>query len=58
MAKEYSREIEWPTVALIAADYIVLALLVWFHASLPWWVILPVGAAFWTELAEHYLRAA
>ena len=24
----------------------MLALVVWFHASLPWWVILPVGAYF------------
>lgn len=44
MAKEYSREVEWPTAVLIAAAYAVLALLVWFHASLPWWVILPIGA--------------
>jgi fatty acid desaturase len=44
MVKEYAREIEWPTVALIAAVYLVLGLAVWFHASLPWWVILPIGA--------------
>ena len=44
MPKEHSREIEWPTVALIGAVYLVLGLLVWFHASLPWWVIMPVGA--------------
>ena len=44
MPKELSREVEWPTVALIAAVYVVLGLLVWFHASLPWWVILFVGA--------------
>ena len=44
MVKEHSREIEWPTVALIAAVYAVLGHLVCFHASLPWWVILPVGA--------------
>lgn len=42
--KEHSRPVEWPTVALIAAVYLVLGLIVWFHASLPWWVILPVGA--------------
>jgi fatty acid desaturase len=36
--------IEWPTVGLIAVVYAVLAALVWFHAVLPWWVILPVGA--------------
>lgn len=44
MAKEYSREVEWPTVGLIAAVYGVLALVVWNHAVLPWWVILPIGA--------------
>ncbi len=46
MSKEYSREIEWPTMGLIAAVYLVLIGLVWLHASLPWWVILPVGAYF------------
>jgi fatty acid desaturase len=44
MAKEYSREIEWPTVGLIAAVYAILFVLVWFHASVPWWVIMPIGA--------------
>ena len=44
MARDRTREIEWPTVALIAAVYLVLGLLVSFHASLPWWLILPVGA--------------
>jgi fatty acid desaturase len=38
------REFEWPTFTLIAVDYVVLGLLVWFHASLPWWVILAVGS--------------
>jgi fatty acid desaturase len=36
--------IEWPTVALIVTVYAVLASLVWFHAVLPWWAILPIGA--------------
>jgi fatty acid desaturase len=44
MAKELSREVEWPTVVLIGAVYLVLGLLVWFHASLPWWIIMAVGA--------------
>jgi fatty acid desaturase len=45
MATTFSkRPIEWPTMALIAITYGVLALLVWFHASLPWWLILAVGA--------------
>jgi fatty acid desaturase len=37
-------DVEWPTVALIAGNYLVLCLLVWFHASLPWWIIAPIGA--------------
>jgi fatty acid desaturase len=36
--------IEWPTIALIVAVYGVLIFLVWFHATLSWWIILPVGA--------------
>ena len=35
---------EWPTLGLIALVYVVLIGLVVFNASLPWWVILPVGA--------------
>jgi fatty acid desaturase len=38
------RPVEWPTIGLIATVYLVLAALVWFHASLPWWIILPAGA--------------
>lgn len=37
-------KIEWPTIALIVAVYLVLGSLVWFHASLPWWLIFVVGA--------------
>jgi fatty acid desaturase len=40
------RSIEWPTIGVIALVYLVLGLLTWNHASLPWWVILPVGAYF------------
>jgi fatty acid desaturase len=35
---------EWPTLLLIAAVYATLIALVWFHASLPWWAIMAVGA--------------
>jgi fatty acid desaturase len=35
---------EWPTLLLIGIVYTVIALLVWFHAALPWWIILPIGA--------------
>jgi fatty acid desaturase len=38
--------VEWPTVAVIAIVYLVLGLLTWYHASLPWWLILPIGAYF------------
>jgi fatty acid desaturase len=37
---------EWPTLALLALDYAVLAALVWFHSALAWWIILPIGAYF------------
>jgi fatty acid desaturase len=39
-----ARRIEWPTILLIVAVYAVIGLLVWFHASLPWWLILILGA--------------
>lgn len=38
------RPVEWPTIGLTALVYLVLGLLTWHHASLPWWLILPVGA--------------
>jgi fatty acid desaturase len=41
-----SAPIEWPTIAVMALVYLVLGSIVWFHASLPWWVILPIGAYF------------
>ncbi len=37
-------KIEWPTLGLIIGVYGVLGALVWFHAGLPWFVILPIGA--------------
>jgi fatty acid desaturase len=44
MNSQRNARIEWLTIALIAAVYSILICLVWFHAALPWWVILPVGA--------------
>jgi fatty acid desaturase len=52
-------KLEWPTLALIAIVYAVLASLVWFHAILPWWLILPVGAyaaALHTSLQHEVLH--
>ncbi len=42
--KLFFSKIEWPTVALIILVNGILATLVWFHASLPWWFILAVGS--------------
>jgi fatty acid desaturase len=43
-----TRPIEWPTLAVTALVYAVLGSVIWFHASLPWWVIPTVGAYFAT----------
>jgi fatty acid desaturase len=59
MAKEHSREVEWPTVGLIVAVYAILIAIVWFHASLPWWIILPIGAygaALYSSLQHEILH--
>jgi fatty acid desaturase len=40
------RPLEWPTLLVVALVYAVLGSLVWFHAALPWWIILCVGAYF------------
>jgi fatty acid desaturase len=44
MVQARAPKIEWLTISIIAVVYLVLGSLVWFHSSLPWWVILPVGA--------------
>jgi fatty acid desaturase len=44
MTRSFFSRIEFPTLALIFSVYAVLAALVWFHASLPWWFILFVGS--------------
>lgn len=36
-------KIEWPTLALAAVVYLLFGLLTWWHAALPWWLILPLG---------------
>jgi fatty acid desaturase len=43
---ERNASIEWPTIGLTLLVYAVLGSLVWLHATLPWWLILPVGAYF------------
>jgi fatty acid desaturase len=41
---KFLQALEWPTVLLIVLVYVVLGALIWFHAVLPWWLILAVGA--------------
>jgi fatty acid desaturase len=45
------RQFDGPTWLVAAAIYGLWFLLVWFHALLPWWVIMPVGAYL---LAWHF----
>ena len=42
----FFQRIEWPTLGLIGLCYFVLAVVVYDHTHLPWWVILPVGTFF------------
>jgi fatty acid desaturase len=44
--QSFFRSLEWPTLGLIALVYAVLGSLVWFHAAVPWFVILCAGAYF------------
>jgi fatty acid desaturase len=37
--------IDWPTLALAAGIYGAFASLTWFYHDLPWWLVLPLGAA-------------
>jgi fatty acid desaturase len=58
---DYSRakRIEWPTVITIVLVYALLGGLVWFHAVIPWWIMLPVGAyaaALHTSLQHEVLH--
>jgi fatty acid desaturase len=46
LQKAQPRPVEWPTLGLIVLVYAVLGSLVWFHAILPWWVLLLVGSYF------------
>lgn len=41
---ERRREIEWPTIGLIGIVYATVGSLVYFHATIPLWIIMPVGA--------------
>lgn len=38
------RPVEWPTIVVIVMVYFTLGLLTWYHESLGWWIILPLGA--------------
>jgi fatty acid desaturase len=43
-AENRSRPMEWPTWFALAALWLSFGLLTFFHASLPWWVVTPLGA--------------
>jgi fatty acid desaturase len=38
------RQVDGPTWLVAAAIYGAWFLLVWYHASIPWWLIVPIGA--------------
>lgn len=35
--------VEWPTLLVAAIIYLLFGLITWFHAVLPWWVLLVAG---------------
>jgi fatty acid desaturase len=52
---ERNAAVEWPTVGLFAAIYGLWFGLVWFHASIPLWLWLPLAAwtSAWWGSAQH-----
>lgn len=49
------RRIEWPTLCLAAAIYLSFGALTWFHAALPWWLLLALGGYIvaWQSSLQH-----
>jgi fatty acid desaturase len=43
-AESRTRPVEWPTWATLSALWLTFGLVTFFHASLPWWILTPVGA--------------
>lgn len=43
-ARRKSRSVEWPTLGVALTIYSCVLMLVWFHESVPWWLMLPFGA--------------
>lgn len=37
------RDVDWPTIAVIAAVYVGFGLVTWFYAALPWWAVALCG---------------
>ncbi len=47
--------VEWPTLAVAAAIYLGFGLVTWFHESIPFWLLLPLGAYLvaWHSSLQH-----
>jgi fatty acid desaturase len=47
--------VEWPTLALAAVIYGGFLAVTWFHAALPWWLTIALGAWFgaWQASLQH-----
>ena len=43
LVRRKSEAVEWRTVWLIAATYVVFGALTWYANILPWWVLIPLG---------------
>ena len=43
IAQDRSPTVEWPTVALIAATYASIAVLMWHFHALPLWIVMPLA---------------
>ena len=57
MSERRRRTLEWPTLAVAATIYNAWLLLTWFHASLPWPLLLAGGAwtVAWHSSLQHEL---
>lgn len=57
LSRRVVRTVEWPTLGLAFVTYGCWAVVTFFHAALPWWVLLPAGAwlCAWHNSLQHEL---